>query len=96
MKNSSDNKNKLIALRRIEGQVRGVQRMIESRKPTLDILIQISAIKGALNRVEDGLLRNHLQGILTKGAGQTSEKKILQDMNEILKVISLARKGQSF
>jgi DNA-binding FrmR family transcriptional regulator len=68
--------------------------MIESHKPTLDILIQISAIKGALNKVEDDLLRNHLQSVLSKGAEKTSEKKAQQDLNEILKVISLARKVQ--
>jgi DNA-binding FrmR family transcriptional regulator len=43
----------LVALRRIEGQVRGVQRMIEERKYCIDILNQIYAVKGALGRIEE-------------------------------------------
>ncbi len=48
-------------LRRIEGQVRGVQGMIEDERYCADVLIQISAIHESLRGVAQLLLRNHLQ-----------------------------------
>ena len=46
-------------LRRIEGQVRGVQRMVEDERYCIDILTQISAIQAALDKVALGLLDDH-------------------------------------
>ncbi len=93
MENSSDNKNKLVALRRIEGQVRGVQRMIENHKTTLNILTQTGAIKGALHKVEDDILRSHLQDCIAEVIKKTSKEETQKALDEILKVISKTRKG---
>jgi len=49
----------LSRLSRIEGQVRGVARMIESERYCIDILDQVQAIKAALRKVEDEVLKNH-------------------------------------
>ena len=46
-------------LRRIEGQVRGVIRMIEEERYCMDILVQLQAVKAALGRVEAGVLKRH-------------------------------------
>ena len=46
-------------LRRIEGQVRGVERMIEDERYCIDVITQISAIQAALDKVALGLLDNH-------------------------------------
>jgi DNA-binding FrmR family transcriptional regulator len=46
-------------LNRIEGQVRGVSAMIEDGRYCIDILTQVQAIKAALRKVEDELLKNH-------------------------------------
>jgi CsoR family transcriptional regulator, copper-sensing transcriptional repressor len=48
-------------LRRIEGQVRGLQRMVEEDRYCADILIQVSAVHEALRKVSRGLLENHLR-----------------------------------
>jgi DNA-binding FrmR family transcriptional regulator len=48
-------------LRRIEGQVRGLQRMVESDTPCIDILTQVSAATKALDAVALGLLDDHLR-----------------------------------
>jgi DNA-binding FrmR family transcriptional regulator len=92
MKNSSDNKNKLGVLRRIEEQVRGVQRMIENHESTLDILTQTRDIKAALNEVGDDMLQNHLQDSITEFIKSVSNEDKQQELNEILKVISKTRK----
>jgi CsoR family transcriptional regulator, copper-sensing transcriptional repressor len=52
-------------LRRIEGQVRGVQRMVEEGRYCADILTQVSAIQEALRGVSKLLMRNHLQHCVT-------------------------------
>jgi DNA-binding FrmR family transcriptional regulator len=49
------------ALRRIEGQVRGVSKMIEDDRYCIDIVTQIEAVRAALARVETDLLRQHLK-----------------------------------
>ena len=48
-------------LKRIEGQVRGVSKMIDEDRYCLDVLTQLRAIRAALVRVETGLLQQHLQ-----------------------------------
>ena len=60
MKNPCHN-DKLTSLRRIEGQVRGVQNMIEEGKYCVDILNQIKALKNSLITVEGKILKTHLR-----------------------------------
>ena len=54
-------KDKLTSRRRIEGQVRGVQNMIEEGKYCVDILNQIKALKNSLITVEGKILKTHLR-----------------------------------
>lgn len=54
------------ALKRIEGQVRGVQKMIEEDRYCIDVVTQIEAVRAALSRVEADLLRQHLQHCVHK------------------------------
>ena len=57
----TENKDAYIKrLRRIEGQVRGLQRMVEDDKYCIDILTQVSAVTSALQSVALGLLEDHL------------------------------------
>jgi len=51
----------LTRLRRIEGQVRGIQRMVEEERYCADTLVQLSAIQESLRGVAQVLLRNHLE-----------------------------------
>jgi DNA-binding FrmR family transcriptional regulator len=48
-------------LRRIEGQVRGIVRMVEAERYCVDILTQLRAARAALRRVEDSVLREHVE-----------------------------------
>lgn len=47
-------------LNRIEGQVRGVARMVEDERYCIDIVTQIGAVRAALRRVEEEILREHV------------------------------------
>jgi len=83
----------LVALRRIEGQVRGVQRMIENHKYCIDILNQIYAVKGALAKVEEKILEKHFQHCVTEAVKGTSQKEKQQKLDEILKLIHQTRRA---
>jgi DNA-binding FrmR family transcriptional regulator len=60
-------------LARIEGQVRGVSRMVDEDRYCIDVLTQISAIQAALDKVALGLLDGHARHCLIEGHGGPSE-----------------------
>lgn len=53
-------------LRRIEGQIRGLQRMVEEEKYCVDVLVQIAAVKAALDKVGMALLEEHTRGCVRR------------------------------
>jgi CsoR family transcriptional regulator, copper-sensing transcriptional repressor len=56
-----ENKPKLLnRLSRIEGQVRGIARMVEEDRYCIDVLTQVQAVRAALSRVESEMLKDHL------------------------------------
>ncbi|MCZ2076713.1 MAG: metal-sensitive transcriptional regulator [Bryobacteraceae bacterium] len=61
-------------LRRIEGQVRGIQRMIEEERYCADVMVQISAVHEALRTVGRALMRNHLRHCATHAIKGTPEQ----------------------
>lgn len=83
----------MIALRRIEGQVRGVQKMIENREYCIDILNQIHAVKGALGRVEEKILQKHLQSCVTEAVKGDCEKDKQRKLDEIVRLVQQTRRG---
>jgi DNA-binding FrmR family transcriptional regulator len=76
-------------LKLIEGQVRGLQKMVENDTYCVDVITQTSAVKQGLSKVEDLLMENHLGGCIVRQmqSGQTEKAKA-----EILKVYKLKRK----
>ncbi|MCX6702107.1 MAG: metal-sensitive transcriptional regulator [Candidatus Zambryskibacteria bacterium] len=83
-------KTKLIRrLKIIEGQVRGLQEMIEKNIYCIDVITQTSAVKQALSSVEDTLMESHLGTCLIHQIKKGKEK---QATSEILKVYQLKRK----
>ena len=73
-----DKKATKTRLNRIEGQVRGIGRMIDEERYCIDILQQIQAIKSALARVEDAILKDHastcVDAALASGHARTPRK----------------------
>jgi DNA-binding FrmR family transcriptional regulator len=70
----SADKDKLTArLRRVEGQVRGVERMVEEERYCIDVVTQITAIEAALDKVALGLLDGHVRHCLVGGHGGPTE-----------------------
>jgi DNA-binding FrmR family transcriptional regulator len=71
-------------LSRIEGQVRGLARMIEQDRYCIDIVTQLSAVRAALRRVEEEVLRDHVahcvEHAITSGDAGEQRKKIAELM----------------
>ena len=87
-----DEKNKAKVVRRLrllEGQIRGLQKMVENNTYCIDVITQTSAVKQGLSSVEDILLENHLDHCVhhQMQSGQTAKVK-----EEVIKVYKLKRK----
>jgi DNA-binding FrmR family transcriptional regulator len=57
--NYASNEDILRRLRRIEGQIKGIQRMVEEEKPCRDVLTQVSAVRAATNKVGSAILEKY-------------------------------------
>lgn len=74
-------------LRRIEGQVRGVARMVEGDRYCIDVLTQIQAVRAALGRVESELLKGHLAHCIESAivsGDQTEQRRKASELIELL------------
>ncbi|MCB1035512.1 MAG: metal-sensitive transcriptional regulator [Acidobacteria bacterium] len=86
MKHAS-HQSQLARLRRIEGQVRGLVRMIEEERYCIDILTQVRAARAALRKVEEGVLREHVEHCVVQAVeGGGTERKVKID--ELLDAVS--------
>ncbi len=75
-------------LRRIEGQVQGLQRMIASEAYCVDILLQVSAVQGALEQVQKLLLGRHIESCVTEAFRSGSKGERQRKLDELLEVFS--------
>jgi DNA-binding FrmR family transcriptional regulator len=85
-------KSQLARLGRIEGQVRGVARMIEEDRYCIDVLTQIRAVRAALDRVEQEILSDHLQHCVADAFHGGSERDRQVKIDELLEVLDSRRR----
>lgn len=74
-------------LRRIEGQVRGLHRMVDEDRYCADILTQVSSVQEALRSVARALMRNHLTHCATHAISKGSEEEKKAMYDELLEMI---------
>lgn len=79
----------LLRLKKIMGQIRGVEKMIEDDVYCIDIITQTSAIKSAISSIEDMMLESHLEHCLYD---QSNKGRLKKMQEEIIKVYKLKRK----
>lgn len=74
-------------LNRIEGQVRGLARMVEDDRYCIDVVTQISAVRAALRRVEEEVLRDHVahcvEGAIASG-NKTDQRQKVAELMDVL------------
>jgi DNA-binding FrmR family transcriptional regulator len=67
-------------LRRIEGQVRGVEKMVADDRYCIDVVTQISAIQAALDKVALGLLDDHARHCIVEGHAEGSSEELTDEL----------------
>jgi DNA-binding FrmR family transcriptional regulator len=75
-------------LRRIVGQVQGIQRMVDDEKYCVDILLQISAVQGALEQVSKILMTRHIESCVVDSLQAGSERERARKIDELIEVFS--------
>jgi CsoR family transcriptional regulator, copper-sensing transcriptional repressor len=75
-------------LRRIEGQARGLQRMVEDEKYCIDILTQVAAMTKALQAVSLGLLEEHMNHCVLDAARSEDDTAAQEKITEVLDAVS--------
>jgi DNA-binding FrmR family transcriptional regulator len=73
-------------LRRIEGQVAGLRRMVEADQYCVDVLLQLSAVQGALGKVAQLVLGSHLETCVHDAVASGAEKQRRQKVEELMDV----------
>jgi DNA-binding FrmR family transcriptional regulator len=87
---SPDKDDYLRRLRRIEGQVRGLQRMVEDDKYCIDVLTQVSAVTRALQSVALGLMEDHLGHCVAQAiaeGGDVAAAKVQEASDAIARLV---------
>ncbi|MEI6831350.1 MAG: metal-sensitive transcriptional regulator [Candidatus Omnitrophota bacterium] len=87
MKKPTTHNEQLVSLKKIEGQVRGIQRMIQDKKYCVDIITQILSIVGALRRVENEIFKKHIEGCVANALKGRSEKEKKEKISEVVDLV---------
>jgi DNA-binding FrmR family transcriptional regulator len=74
-------------LKRIEGQVRGLQKMVQEDRYCADILVQVASVQEALRGVGRNLMKNHLQHCATKAISRGKPKQAAAMYDELLELV---------
>jgi len=77
-------------LKRIEGQVRGVSRMVEEERYCIDIVTQIGAVRAALRRLEEEILRDHVSHCVEHAIASGNKADQRRKIEELMAVVSRA------
>jgi len=85
----ADTKGKALGrLRRIEGQIQGIQRMVDEEKYCVDILLQLSAVQGAVEQVQKLVLGQHIESCVSEAIRSGNTRERSKKMSELLDVFS--------
>ena len=74
-------------LRRIEGQIRGLQTMVEQDRYCPDVLVQVASVQEALRGVGRNLMKNHLQHCATEAISSGKPKEMAAMYDELLELV---------
>ena len=78
--------NQLVRLKKVEGQVRGIQTMIEERRYCMDLLSQTRAVTGAMRKIESRILESHLKHCVNDAITSKSSEEAALKIKEIIRI----------
>jgi DNA-binding FrmR family transcriptional regulator len=84
----ADKKKLLTRMRRAEGQLRAIARMIEDDTPCVDTLVQVSAIQGALGKIGELILAEHIESCVADAFQHGDEAQRQQAIDDLMDVFS--------
>jgi DNA-binding FrmR family transcriptional regulator len=85
----AETKGKALArLRRIEGQVQGIQRMVEGDKYCVDVLLQLTAVQGAVEQMQKLVLGQHIESCVSEAIRSGTTRERQRKVDELLDVFS--------
>lgn len=79
-------------IKKIEGQLKGIERMIQEKRYCPDIITQLHSIIGALYRVENEVFRKHIDGCVVHAFRGKSESEKQKKIDEVVELIARFRK----
>jgi len=82
-----DHADQLARLTRIEGQVRGIRKMVEDRRYCVDIATQIKAVRAALTKVELGVVEKHIHHCVAHAVASGEPAEIDTKIEEIVRLV---------
>ncbi len=77
----------IVRLKRIEGQVRGIQKMIDDRRYCVDIITQLQSISSAIARVQERILKRHVEHCVAEAIRSGMEEDKQEKIQEIIDVL---------
>lgn len=81
----NDEKQNLVnRLKRIEGQIKGIQKMVESDVCCVDILVQIAAVKAAVNKTGTLIFEHHAKECLTNSLESKAQEDVVKELMQVL------------
>ena len=89
----TDKKNTIKRLNRIEGQVRGIAKMLEEERYCIDVLQQVQAVKSALSKVEDVILKDHSATCVASAIKSGNKKEQHEKFSELVDLIGRYKRG---
>ena len=87
-----DSSSTVKRLKRIEGQVRGVARMVEEDRYCIDILHQVQAVKAALSKVEDAILSDHAAHCVAEAIASGDEADQREKFSELVELFGKVKR----
>ena len=81
-----DTQKVLQRLKKVEGQVRGIQKMVENERYCVDILIQIAAVRAALDKVGLSILEKHTHGCVQKAIKSGDGDSAIDELMDVIKL----------
>jgi len=82
-----NHEEQLSRLSKIEGQLRGIRRMIEERRYCIDIVSQTKAVTAALKQVQMGVLEKHIHHCVAEAVTSGNPEQLNEKVNEMVKVL---------
>ncbi len=88
-----DHKDEIQRLKTVEGHIRGIQKMLEEDKYCIDIIRQIQAVQGALNKISAQILDGHLNSCVLSAIQDKDPTERQRVLNEITEVFDAANRN---